>query len=276
MRKVVIYVGVMLLCALSVQAQSDKEGKYEDLVTKYFQYYEQQKPDSAEIMLHQALALMPDADSNFMLRGNLAELMVARADTVGAISQLSLAIGQQPDIANLRSRRAQLLEDSGKLNDALLDLDYLVQQDENKEIPRYNRARVRMKLGLLEGSKSDLEKIIEHNNEAYLPRIALAKVLYKEGDMMASEKVLTYLIETYPKVPNAYRERARLRMKQDRKALALEDIRYIFNELKTITPEDYRIRGDIWMLYGEKDQAEKDFERAIDLENLQSFNLNDK
>lgn len=276
MRKVVIYVGVMLLCALSVQAQSDKEGKYEDLVTKYFEYYEQQKPDSAEIMLHQALALMPDADSNFMLRGNLAELMVARADTVGAISQLSLAIGQQPDIANLRSRRAQLLEDSGKLNDALLDLDYLVQQDENKEIPRYNRARVRMKLGLLEGSKSDLEKIIEHNNEAYLPRIALAKVLYKEGDMMASEKVLTYLIETYPKVPNAYRERARLRMKQDRKALALEDIRYIFNELKTITPEDYRIRGDIWMLYGEKDQAEKDFERAIDLENLQIFNLNDK
>lgn len=266
----------MLLCALSVHAQSDKDGKYEDLVTKYFMYYEQQKPDSAEIMLHQALALMPDAESNFMLRGNLAELMVARADTVGAITQLSLAIGQQPDIANLRSRRAQLLEDSGKLNDALLDLDYLVQQDETKEIPRYNRARVRMKLGLLEGSKNDLETIIERNNEAYLPRIALAKVLDMEGDMMASEKVLTYLIETYPKVPNAYRERARLRMKQDRKALALEDIRYIFNELKTITPEDYRIRGDIWMLYGEKDQAEKDFERAIDLENLQSFNLNEK
>lgn len=266
MNKYVIGVGLFFLFSFSLKAQSEKEEAYTHLVNKYFEYYEQQKPDSAEMVLHQAIELMPDAEINFMMRGNLAELMVARGDTLGALEQLSLALGQQSEIIQLRSRRAQLFEESNRLNDALMDLDYLIDQEPKMEVPLYNRARVRQKLGLLEGAQRDLEKIIELNDEAYLPRIALAKVMVLRKDYLGAEKVLTYLIDNYPKLPNAYRERAKLFILQDRKAQALEDIRYVFNELKRSTSEDFRIRGEIWQLYGEKEQAKKDFKRAEEIE----------
>lgn len=267
MRKLRLY----LLCLLTLStigfAQDAKEIKYSELVNRYFDYYEQQKPDSAEIVLQDAIKLMPQAESNFMLRGNLAELMVARGDTVGAIEQLSLALSDQPKVTQLRSRRAELLEQSHKLNDALLDLDMLIAQQPTWEIPLFNRARVRRKLGLLEGAQNDLEKIIEMNNEAYLPRVALAQVHENQKNPLEAEKILTYLINKFPKTPNAYRERAMLYIRQGRKSEALQDIRHVFNELKIATAQDYKIRGKIWELYGEKEQAQKDLETAESMEN---------
>lgn len=265
MRKVYFLIGMIGLFGVLCSAQSEQEKAYTDLVTKYFEYYEADKPDSAEIVLVEALRLMPQADGNFLLRGNLAELMVARGDTLSAIEQLSLAIGEQPQVTRLRSRRAMLLEDVGKYHDALYDLDQLILQEPSWEIPLFNRARVKQKMGLLEGARHDLEKIIELNDNAYLPRVALANLLEDMGDLDGAERILTYLMDAYPKVPNAYRERAMLRLRQGRKAAALEDIRYVFNELKIETSEDYRIRGEIWKRYGENEQAEKDFQKAREL-----------
>lgn len=266
MRKLLIYILCLLPISYIGLAQDSKEEKYSELVNRYFNYFEQEMPDSAEVVLRKAIDLMPEAEGNFLLRGNLAELMVARADTLGAIEQLSLALGQQPSVVQLRSRRAELLEQQNKLNDALLDLDILVEQKPTWEIPLYNRARVKRKLGLLDGAQIDLERIIKMNNEAYLPRIALAQVHELQGEQMEAERILTYLIDKYSKTPNAYRERARLYMRQGRKSDALKDIRYIFNDLKIETAEDYRIRGEIWMLYGEKEQAKKDIKMAESLE----------
>lgn len=266
MRKLLIYILCLLPISYIGLAQDSKEEKYSELVNRYFNYFEQEMPDSAEVVLRKAIDLMPEAEGNFLLRGNLAELMVARADTLGAIEQLSLALGQQPSVVQLRSRRAELLEQQNKLNDALLDLDILVEQKPTWEIPLYNRARVKRKMGLLDGAQIDLERIIKMNNEAYLPRIALAQVHELQGEQMEAERILTYLIDKYSKTPNAYRERARLYMRQGRKSDALKDIRYIFNDLKIETAEDYRIRGEIWMLYGEKEQAKKDIKMAESLE----------
>lgn len=236
--------------------------RYEELVKSYLDYYEHNHQDSAEMALVEALNLIPNAESNFMLRGNLAELQVARGDTIAAISSLSQAIAEQPTITQLRSRRAELFEAQDRHNEALMDLDEIIKLQPTWEIPLYKRARVREELELYGGAIADLEAIIRMNDQAYIPRIALAKVYEHLGNMNEAEQILTYLINNFEQTPVAYREKAWLLMRQGRKAEALELIRKVINELKKATSEDYLIRGTIWLMYGETNQAEQDYAEA--------------
>lgn len=260
------YIWSLLALACSylgaVAQQPTKGDSYEALVMRYYDYYEAQKPDSAELVLREALTRYPDKESNFVLHGNLAELLVARQDTLAAISELTEALRLQPEVTQLRSRRAELYEGVARYQDALLDLDQLIQQKPEWEIPLYNRARVRSELGLHNGAIHDLEQILKLNPEAYLPRIALAKEYQLSGDPLSAEKLLTHLIDKFPKIPNAYRALGWMLLEQDRKAEALDRVRHVIQELKVPTKEDYLLRGAIWSKYGEEKEAEADFERA--------------
>ncbi|MDO5036476.1 MAG: tetratricopeptide repeat protein [Porphyromonas sp.] len=247
------------------QEPTSLQEQYQALVESYFAYYEKGEIDEAQSALEQALTLIPDAESNFLLRGNLAEILVARGDTVPALEQLSIALGERPGVEALRVRRAELLEEKGLLQEALMDLDQLVANAPDKEVRRFNRARVRSRLELYEGAANDLQYIIEHNDAAYLPRIALAEVEEKRGNAIEAERILSHLINTYPATPIAYRRRAELLMRQERKAEALADIRKVINDLQPVEAEDYRIRAEIWLLYGEKAMAERDFAKAESL-----------
>lgn len=253
---------VGLLPLSYIRASDPPVSTYEELVSRYISYYEAEMPDSAEWVLHSALDLYPNHEGNFILRGNLAELQLARQDTVAALSELSKAIAEQPEVTQLRSRRAEINEQSGHLNDALMDLDELIRLQPTWEIPLYNRARVRHKLNLYSGAINDLEQIMKLNPTAYLPRVALAKAYEADGDALKAEKLLTHLIDKYPKMPIAYRELGWLLLRQDRKSEALDNVRHIINELKRADGEDYLLRGAIWMRYGEVTLAEKDFYEA--------------
>lgn len=256
------YSSLLLFLPLYLQATEPPKPTYEQLIQSYLQYFEQNLPDSAELVLVEALRLYPQHEGNFILRGNLAELQVARGDTVAALQELSKAIGEQPEVTQLRSRRAELYEERREWTQALVDLDELIRQQPTWEIPLYNRARVRYKLHLYGGAKADLEEIMKLNPTAYLPRIALAKVLEADEETLEAEKLLTHLVDKYPKVPNAYRVLARLLLRQNRKSEALDKVRYVINELKVAEAEDYLLRGSIWYRYGEKEQAELDYQKA--------------
>ncbi|MDO5017228.1 MAG: tetratricopeptide repeat protein [Porphyromonas sp.] len=235
---------------------------YQELVDQYFKYFEAERPDSAEMALRKALNLYPDNESNFMLRGNLSELLVARGDTIAALSELSAAITDQPTMTPLRSRRAQLYEELGQYNAALIDLDEIIKLQPTWEIPIYKRAGVRSKLGLHNGAIDDLERILRLNPEAYLPRVALARELETTGDVMTAEKLLTRLTEEYPKIPNGYRALGWLLLRQDRKADALDRARHLILEMKDRNKENYLLRGAVWYRYGEVKEAEKDWAEA--------------
>ena len=70
------------------------------------------------------------------------------------------------------------------------------------------------------------------------------------------------MIDKFPNIPNAYRALGWLLLEQDRKAEALDRVRHVIQELKVPTKEDYLLRGAIWSRYGEKKEAEADFDRA--------------
>lgn len=263
-RKVIISsIFFITTCFTLSHAQEEaKLSRYGELVEEYFTCFEQDKMDRAEQALREAIALLPDAESNFLLQGNLAELVLARRDSMQAVSLLSSALGTQPDMHRLRERRAELLAEMGRRNEALGDLDYIISRAPSREVPRYRRVLLYMDMGLWDGAKGDLETIIQGNDGAYLPRVTLAKVERMRGDERAAERLLSYLIETYPDTPVAYRERARLYMLQDRKSEALQDIRTVIQKGKGVSAEDYQIRGDIWLMYGEQRQAKEDYETA--------------
>lgn len=256
---------IIMCSALGLQAQDSIPKEYQTLVQRYYEYYEAAKPDSAELTLRQALAQFPEEPTNFILRGNLAELLLARQDTTSALAELSEAIRQQPQVTQLRSRRAAVYEELGKYNEALLDLDELIRQQPTWEIPLFNRARVRSTLGLYEGAIVDLEKIMSINPDAYLPRIALAEAYQKAERALEAEKLLSQLIERYPKIPNAYRAMGWLLLRQNRKSEALDKVRHVMNELKDVDKDNYLLRGTIWRSYGEPKESEKDYAEALRL-----------
>lgn len=249
----------------SAQTDKERETAYAGCVERYFDYYEAGRPDSAEVMLRQALALMPEAEGNFLLLGNLAELVVARGDSTEAVDLLSQAVSRQPAIPELRERRADLLMGIGRVETALADYDELVSKFPNSEIYRYKRVLAYEEMGLWSAAEGDLRKILAHNADAYLPRVKMAEVYEKQGGLVEAEKVLSYLIEQQPAMAPAYRARARLLMRQGRKSDALADVREIIRRSgERVDAEEYLLRGEIWLLYGEEEEAERDFARALE------------
>lgn len=258
---------VALMPLLLASAQTDKEGgeAYAGCVERYFDYYEAGKPDSAELMLRQALELSPEAEGNFLLLGNLAELVVARGDSLEALELLSEALSRQPKVPELRERRADLLSDLGQLQSALTDYDELVSTAPSSEIYRYKRVLAYEQMGLWNAAEEDLKRILAHNPDAYLPRVKMAEVYEKQGRPLEAEKLLSYLIEQQPVMAPAYRARARLLMRQGRKSDALADVREIIRRSgERVDAEEYLLRGEIWLIYGEEEEAEGDFARAIE------------
>lgn len=262
---VALIIALAPLLLASAQTDKEREVAYAGCVERYFDHYEAGRPDSAEVMLRQALELMPEAEGNFLLLGNLAELVVARGDSTEAVDLLSQAVSRQPAIPELRERRADLLMGIGRVETALADYDELVSKFPNSEIYRYKRVLAYEQMGLWSAAEGDLRKILAHNADAYLPRVKMAEVYEKQGRPMEAEKLLSYLIEQQPAMAPAYRARARLLMRQGRKSDALADVREIIRRSgDRVDAEEYLLRAEIWMLYGEEKEAEEDLRRATE------------
>ncbi len=262
---VALIIALTPLLLASAQSDEERETAYAGCVERYFDHYEAGRPDSAELMLRQALELMPEAEGNFLLLGNLAELVVARGDSTEAVDLLSQAVSRQPAIPELRERRADLLMGIGRVETALADYDELVSKFPNSEIYRYKRVLAYEQMGLWSAAEGDLRKILAHNADAYLPRVKMAEVYEKQGRLMEAEKLLSYLIEQQPAMAPAYRARARLLMRQGRKSDALADVREIIRRSSDrVDAEEYLLRAEIWLLYGEEKEAEEDLRRATE------------
>lgn len=262
---VALIIALVPLLLASAQSDKEREATYADCVERYFDYYEAGRPDSAELMLRQALELNPESEGNFLLLGNLAELVVARGDSTEAVDLLSQAVSRQPAIPELRERRADLLIGIGRVETALADYDELVSKFPNSEIYRYKRVLAYEQMGLWSAAEGDLRKILAHNADAYLPRVKMAEVYERQGRRMEAEKLLSYLIEQQPAMAPSYRARARLLMRQGRKSDALADVREIIRRSgDRVDAEEYLLRAEIWMLYGEEKEAEEDLRRATE------------
>lgn len=262
---VALIIALTPLLLASAQSDEERETAYAGCVERYFDYYEAGRPDSAELMLRQALELMPEAEGNFLLLGNLAELVVARGDSTEAVDLLSQAVSRQPAIPELRERRADLLIGIGRVETALADYDELVSKFPNSEIYRYKRVLAYEQMGLWSAAEGDLRKILAHNADAYLPRVKMAEVYEKQGRLVEAEKLLSYLIEQQPAMAPAYRARARLLMRQGRKSDALADVREVIRRSgDRVEPKEYLLRAEVWMLYGEEKEAEEDLRRATE------------
>ena len=262
---VALIIALTPLLLASAQSDEEKETAYAGCVERYFDYYEAGRPDSAELMLRRALELSPEAEGNFLLLGNLAELVVARGDSTEAVDLLSQAVSRQPAIPELRERRADLLIGIGRVETALADYDELVSKFPNSEIYRYKRVLAYEQMGLWSAAEGDLRKILAHNADAYLPRVKMAEVYERQGRPMEAEKLLSYLIEQQPAMAPAYRARARLLMRKGRKSDALADVREVIRRSgDRVEPEDYLLRAEAWMLYGEEKEAEDDLRRATE------------
>ena len=262
---VALIIALTPLLLASAQSDEERETAYAGCVERYFDYYEAGRPDSAELMLRRALELSPEAEGNFLLLGNLAELVVARGDSTEAVDLLSQAVSRQPAIPELRERRADLLMGIGRVETALADYDELVSKFPNSEIYRYKRVLAYEQMGLWSAAEGDLRKILAHNADAYLPRVKMAEVYERQGRPMEAEKLLSYLIEQQPAMAPVYRARARLLMRQGRKSDALADVREVIRRSgDRVEPEEYLLRAEAWMLYGEEKEAEDDLRRATE------------
>lgn len=258
---------VFLLYSVGATAQSDTLllSQYQQHVQEYFDYYERGQADSAEMALRGALLTLSDYEGNFLLEANLAELVVSRGDTVGALSLLTSVLNSHDALDEVRSRRAELLEKTGRRQDALADLGILIDKYPKSEIYRYRRVLVLRDLGLYEGAAADLRVILENNPDAYIPRVTLAEVLAEQGEYVQAEQILSGLIDEYPEQHMAARSLVCYYLRRGQKAPALETIRKAINSGKRVTAEEYLVRAMVWLAYGESFEANRDFAKAKEL-----------
>lgn len=235
---------------------------YERLIVQGYEALEADRPDSAALYFEQALEAYPKAATNYMLYSNLAEIHLAAADTTLALKEMHEAIRRQPELIALRERRAEILGKLGRYEEALWDYDRIVEINPQRELSLFNRALLKTEMKLYDAAAKDLETIIAANDKAYLPRIALASTEILKGKAEQAERIYNFLISSFPKIPVAYRERAKLYISQNRKALAMKDVREVMKHPERVTYEDYLLRAQIWLLYGESKEARRDFEKA--------------
>lgn len=260
---------VSALCFISVCPLSgqtvDPQKRYEKLTLDYFDYYERGVNDSAEMVLREALLLMPDNAANFLLKANLAELVVSRKDTAEAVSLLSDALAAHPEMDNIRSRRSELFEKSNRTNDALADLELLISNNPSNEVYRYRRALVLIREKLWNGAASELEQIVKNNPTGYLPRMTLAGVDFERGRELEAEQTLSRLVTEYPDIHVASWALSGVYLRENRLSEALGTIRKVINDGKVVTAEDYLARSAVWRAYGEMKEAEKDAAKAKEM-----------
>lgn len=259
----ILCVSLPLLLAAPLFGQTETtQAQYEKLTLDYFDYFEREVADSAEMALRKAILLMPDNAANFLLQANLAELVVSRKDTAEAVSLLSEALSAHPEMDDIRNRRAELFEKRGRTNEALADLEFLISKNPDNEVYRYLRALVLIREKLWNGAASDLEHIIKNNPQGYLPRVTLAATDFERGLELEAEKALSLLITEQPTLHVASRVLTGIYLREGRFSEAHATIRKVIDEGKVVTAEDYLTRACVWKAYGEKKEVEKDITKA--------------
>ena len=258
--RIILPIAFCLITAnLSLKAQS-----YTDYIDSSFIYIEAWNLTKAENALLKALRTEPANPGNVLLLSNLGTIQRNLGKLPEALQSYNNALVMSPKSLTLLNNRAALWAEMDSLQRAKDDYSSILFIDEKNEESLYRRGLIFLELNDTASARRDFEQLLSLNTKSANARIGLAALMKCRGFYFQAIDLYTQVIRSNPNMASLYLNRAEAYYYNRQYNRAAEDIDIALQ----LTPEDplvYVMRGKLKLARFEKDDAQKDFEKAVSL-----------
>ena len=249
-----------LLCVVaSTRAQS-----YAEYIDSSFYYIDNGEIDKAANALLQALRTEPGNPGNVLLLSNLGTLQRNMGRLTDAMQSYNNALAMSPKSLTLLYNRAALWAEMDSMQRAKEDYSRILFIDDENEEALYRRGLIFLELNDTASARRDFERILSLNDKSANARIGLAALMKCRGYYVQAIDLYTQVLRANPNMASLYLNRAEAYYYNRQYARASDDI----ETARQLTPEDplvYVMRGKLKLARFEKEEARKDFEKAVSL-----------
>lgn len=243
-------------------AQNEK-----DLLSQAFDYIEQNRLDSAEIVLKTVLKENPDNPVNPFLLNNLGTIQRRMGKREEALTSYTAALGTYPAQPVFLESRASLFAEMGQARNAIIDYSALLSNNPNNEEALYQRGLLYLQIKNTDLAEADFRRMLELNPNSLYARRGFASLAKFRRDYEEAEKIYNYLIDKEPGDFNLYAGRAELYLLMEKPGRAYADINQAIRLAgdNSQNPYLYIIRYRTKLLLHEKKDALNDLKKAVAL-----------
>lgn len=263
MRKYYLLIILFLLFTVSLSGQTGQN--YQAWVDNAARHIEADRLDSAAISLQRAMSLDPMNEKNPVLLLNLGIIQRQQGLADDAFISFTAALANNPIQDVVLHRRASLLSEMGRYDEAIEDYTTLI-QDYPEEVEAYYRRGV---LYLEQHSRlkgeADFVKANELDPDHFFTQLSKALLFKLEDNWEAAEKIYSRLVETEPNPdPSILLNRAECYVHTGQTFRASADLRTIEPSQRN-NPYFYFLRGRVRLDQFDKVAARADFNKAREM-----------
>lgn len=259
-------IGLFLIVGLSATgfAQEFVSPVYKEWVSKSADYMEQNKLDSAEYALNQAIKSDPKNKNNSWLMTSLGTIQQNLGKMDAAYISLTAALNNHPESNFILHQRAGLLMEMERWDEARADYNKILTIDSLDIEALYNRGVLKLEMKDKAGAQKDFD-VAERNGE-FSPYSLLGKALMLRLDeeWEEAEKVYTSILNQYPEMTDVYLKRAECYLHLDQLSKLSADLQKV-STTEFANPTYYFLRGQLRLKQFDKEAAQSDFKKAKEL-----------
>ena len=238
---------------------------YEELVEQSAAYIEDDRLDSAAVLLQKAMSLEPANENNPVLLLNLGVLQrqLGLLDDAYISFTASMANNPMPEV--VLHNRASLLCDMERFGEAMEDYNTIIRRFPDNVEAYYRRGLLFLEQHNRTKAEADFQTSEQIDPDNLYTRLGKALIYKLDDNWEAAEKIYTALIQSERQVdPDLYLNRAECYVNSDQIFKASADIRAAEDSQKD-NPYFYFLRGRVRYEQFDKVAANADFKKAKEL-----------
>ncbi len=254
------YYSLLLLLVLS--SHSLRGQSYKEWVDRSASYIEIDRLDSAAFALQKAMSLDPVNENNPVLLLNLGILQRQLGQYDDAFISLTASLGNNPIPDVVLHRRASLLSDMGRFEEAMEDYSSLIRQYPGDVEAYYRRGVLYLEKNDRASAEADFKKANEIDPGNMFTKLSNALLFKLDDNWVAAEMIYSALIQSTPTPdPSFYMNRAECYVNSDQIFKASADLRVVETSQRD-NPYFYFLRGRVRYAQYDKIAARADFNKA--------------
>lgn len=238
---------------------------YEELVEQSAAYIEDDRLDSAAVLLQKAMSLEPANENNPVLLLNLGVLQRQLGLFNDAYISFTASMANNPMPEVVLHNRASLLCDMERFDEAMEDYNTIIRRYPDNVEAYYRRGLLFLEQHNRTKAEADFKASEQIDPDNLYTRLGKALIYKLDDNWDAAEKIYTALIQSERQVdPDLYLNRAECYVNSDQIFKASADIRAAEDSQKD-NPYFYFLRGRVRYEQFDKVAANADFKKAKEL-----------
>lgn len=238
---------------------------YKEWVDRSASYIEIDRLDSAAFALQKAMSLDPVNENNPVLLLNLGILQRQLGLFDDAFISLTASLGNNPIPDVVLHRRASLLSDMGRFDEAMEDYSSLIRLYHGDVEAYYRRGVLYLEKNDRASAEADFKKANEIDPGNMFTKLSNALIFKLDDNWIAAEMIYSALIKsTTTPDPSFYMNRAECYVNSDQVFKASADLRVVETSQRD-NPYFYFLRGRVRYAQYDKIAARADFNKAKEM-----------